>query len=168
MTSSLMSSSFVTAKNNLGLVPPGVKQNDDKKKTNTSSKVQGLEALLRKQTVDRQNLVNAPGSTQTPTSRHRQVQSTLRYGNDDLHARYDNYLANFDSQTKSIMGVASEAERALQLSTLESKRDLSKIESSNANLSMLSSQRGLVSASARQVKRAKKTDNHKLANSVLF
>lgn len=168
MTSSLMSSAMNISQANLGLVPPGVKQASDKSGPKIAAKVAGLETLLRKQTTERQNLTNAPGSTQVPNGRHRQLQSSLRYGNDTLYNRYDNHLASFTTQTDQILGVASEAERALQLSTLESKRDISKIQQSNDNLSMLASQRGLLSASARQVKRARKSDNHKLSNSVLY
>jgi hypothetical protein len=169
MTSALMERSFVTSSANLGLVPAGLesKQTMDSK-SKGSGKMEALEGILRKNTTDRQNLVNAPMSTQQPNMRHEQIRSTLRYGNDDLYKRYNNHIGDYKLQNDQVTGVADEAERALQLSTLESKRELKKLEDSNQTLSMLASQRGLHAASERQVKRNKKTEYHKLGNSVLL
>ena len=169
MTSSLMQRSFVTSSANLGLVPPGLESKQIREKQATSSgKLEALEGILRQNTKNRQDLVNAPGFSQQTNPRMEAVRNTLRYGDDDMYRRYDNYLGDYQRQNSQVMGVADEAERALQLSTLESKRELQKMQDSNTTLQMLASQRGLHAASERQVKRSQKKQHHKLGNSVLF
>jgi hypothetical protein len=154
---------------NLSLVPRDLmtqQSKDDAK--GQSTKVSGLEAMLRKEIQKKHQEVNAPTSTQHTTSRHEAVRSKLKWENDSLYKRYDNHLGNFNMQTQQIRSANDEAEKALEVSTLESKRALGKIENSNNNLSMLASQRGLFAASNRQEKRMRKPEYSKWANTFLL
>jgi hypothetical protein len=150
----------------ISMIPAGQETKND---TKTSSKsLGGLEEALRGDAKEKNNVVDAPAATQHSTSRHEQIRSSLNYGNDDMYQKYHNYLADYSNITKQTQGTASEVERALTLSTLNSKKELSKLQQTNDNNRMLSTSFGLHSASERQYKLAKKPGNHVWKNSTVM
>jgi hypothetical protein len=158
MTTSLLRSSFATSSANLGLVPFGVKQNK-KAQDGGSSKVNELEAVLRAQVVNQKEQFASPDAGQQlagSNPRKRILSDSLYLGKDAMYKKYSNHLADYANISKQMDGLSDSALRALELSTLESKKELYKLQQTNSDLSMVASQFGLETASDRQFRRRKK------------
>ena len=159
MTTSLLRSSFATSSANLGLVPFGVKQNNKQKGGATSTKVNELERVLRAQVINGKEQFASPDAGQKLAQsdpRKKMLSDSLYLGKDDMYKKYSNHLADYTSLSKQMSGVSDSAVRALELSTLESKKELYRLQQTNSDLSMVASQFGLETASDRQFKRRKK------------
>lgn len=152
-----MRSSFLTSASNLGLVPQGVKQNSTDE-GGKGGKVAALEAVLRGEQKEKQATFAAPHGTQQPIEgdpRKRALNNSLYYGHDEMFKRYGNELADYNSVSSQVTTINNSAVRALELSTLESKRELARLSRTNNDLNMVASQFGLEVASGRQFKRRK-------------
>lgn len=159
MTTSLLRSSFATSSANLGLVPFGVKQNNKQKGQAPSAKVNELESVLRAQVINEKEEFASPDAGQQLSQsdpRKKKLSDSLYLGKDDMYKQYSNHLADYTNISKQMSGVSDSALRALELSTLESKKELYRIQQTNSDLSMVASQFGLETASDRQYKRRRK------------
>jgi hypothetical protein len=149
-----MNNSSFVYNSNAGVVPFGVKQNkSDSDNPKGTGKVEALEAILRTATInqkEQQAVKQAP-----PDHRKQALRNSLRYPTDDTqtYKQASNALGDYSNLTKQMQGVSQSAERALELTTLESKKNLSKIQSTNDSMLFLANQIGLESASSRQFKR---------------
>ena len=133
-----------------GLVPRGVKQSGGTHEDAGSSKVASLAELLKGEQEQQSEVMRSQGGTEERTARH----SKPLTANDTGYRKLGSSLGDFRLLSSQMTQLNNNAARAMELSTLESKKELSRL--TGANSSGLASQFGLMEASKRQVKRRTK------------
>jgi len=129
-----------------GLVPMGVKQNDEKE-SKGGGKVASLEALLKDKQEDRNEVMRSQGGSQERTSRHPRPLTA----NDSGYKKLGSAVGDFRLLSMQMDSLNSNASRAMEISSLESKKELARLTGSNGL--GIAGQFGLMASSERQFRR---------------
>ena len=127
---------------NTNLIPIGVKQGKIAKTNN--NELDKLDEYLREETMT---------SKEEKLNGHVLPQPTYR---DKDYNNTDSRLGNYDSITSQQNNMDSDIAAAMAANTIQSKREIYRIEELNNSLSQIGSQFGLVEASKRQHKKGQK------------
>ena len=137
---------------NLNLVPIGVKQGNEKKAPKApigNEQLEKLDDYLRDKTItEKETEVNGMVLPQ-PTYR------------DNHFNNLDSKLGNYNSTTNQQFNLDSDITQAMAANTIQSKKDLWRIQQLNQNTMMLTNPFGLVEASKRQYRKGQKV--HRLS-----
>lgn len=128
-------------------------------------KVEALSAILRQNVMNKDEVISAPESTQKPTPRQYQLQSKLGILTEDNQlGQAANALGNYTAVTDQQNNASLESARAMNIQTLNSQSDLSRISGANSAYSLLANQFALNQVENRAYKKYKKTNYNKLAS----
>ena len=136
---------------NLNLIPIGVKQSNEKKarKEVGNQQLEKLDDYLRDKTI-----------TEKETEVNGMVLPAPTYRDANFN-NLDSKLGNYDSTTNQQFFLDSDVAQAMAANTIQSKRDLWRIQELNQNTMMLTNPFGLVEASKRQYRKGQKV--HRLS-----
>ena len=125
----------------------------------SSDKLTQLEAELRNDTMKAKQEQNnqSAGGAQQPTNEQRRMQMKYDPQTQDYNL-YGNQLGDFSTLLKQMTTDVEGGTNAMQLSTLESKKEIVRLEDANEQWDMITSQFGLTSRGDKVVKKAMKTN----------
>ena len=155
MNNRLYAQSFINTEN-LGLVPidHASRKND---KPQVESSLAKLEKVLKDQEIKKRELFAAPKSSQTPNEKQRRLEH-LYLREDDQMNNYKNSLGDYSMIAKQMDDDRDNAIRSMNVSTLQSAKEVTKLANQNLNYMALASEFGLIAASDRMYKKSKKTN----------
>lgn len=131
--------------------------NGEKKQPPSSAKLSALEEELRRNTMQErtEQTSQAQGTSQQGTDEQRSMIARFDPQNKTFNT-YGNVLGDYDTILKQMQTDVTGASTEMELSTLESKKETTRMALDGSHYLMLSHQFGLNANSARVLKKAKK------------
>jgi len=151
--SRLHATSFIITEN-MGLVPL---KTDSKQKDVVGGSLSKLEAVLKAQEIDRRELFDAPGAPQKANAKQQHMKNLYVQEDTQLNA-YKNSLGDYSNIASQMRTDNDNAVRSMNVSTMQSADEITKISNQNFIYNGLASELGLLHASERQYKKSKKVN----------
>ncbi len=128
-------------------------------------KVEALSDILRGNVMKKDEQISAPQSTQTATPAQHKLQSKLGILTEDNQlGQAANALGNYSHVTAQQNNASLESARAMNVQTLNSQDDISRIVGANSAYSLLANQFSLNQVENRAFKKYKKSNYNKMAS----